>query len=144
MKESLCYVARDPLAELQRPESELLRRYTMPDGRVLELGRERVLAPELLMAPEKGGEGEAGQGLPRLILEAALKCPIDARLPLLQNILLVGGGTLLPGLPARLEDEIWALMQAEKGMRGARRTHVRVKAPPKYAFPLPPLPSSPL
>ncbi len=49
-------------------------------------------------------EGE--QSIAALILESLLACPCDTRVPLAQNILLIGGTALLPGIATRLRYEL--------------------------------------
>ena len=134
MKENVCYLAPDLASELARPESEIVTSYTLPTGKVVEVGRERFLCAELLFSPERSGQLDASFGLHRMVFDAVMKCPIDTRLNLLQNIVLVGGGTLIPGLATRLENEVWRLMSEERNMRGARRNHVRCVARPNRKY----------
>jgi len=48
--------------------------------------------------------------LPTLVLQSLAKCDIDCRRELLANIVLVGGGSLLSGLPQRLQKELEDLL----------------------------------
>ncbi|KAG7308971.1 hypothetical protein JYU34_004827 [Plutella xylostella] len=48
--------------------------------------------------------------LPDLVLTCIMKCPIDGRRPLAENILVTGGGAALPGLRARLAQELRYLL----------------------------------
>ena len=47
-KEKLCYVAEDLILEENKDSSVYETTYTMPDGQVINLGRERFLCPESL------------------------------------------------------------------------------------------------
>lgn len=50
-------------------------------------------------------------GLPYLVLDAILACPLDMRKPLAENLFLIGGTAMTTGLVARLKDELLALLQ---------------------------------
>lgn len=52
-------------------------------------------------------------GLPFILLDAILKCPIDMRRALAQNIVLVGGTAMTLGLKIRLQRELEALSKNE-------------------------------
>ncbi|CAM9874224.1 unnamed protein product, partial [Ectocarpus fasciculatus] len=56
---------------------------------------------------------EEGRSLATLVLDCLRRCPRDCRRALVQNVLVAGGGALLPGLPARLAQEIEALATAD-------------------------------
>jgi hypothetical protein len=49
------------------------------------------------------------------ILDALLRSPIDTRAQLVQNILYVGGGSMLPGFCARAAEEVVAACADESG-----------------------------
>ncbi|XP_052860241.1 actin-related protein 10 [Anopheles cruzii] len=71
-------------------------------------GRLRETAYEV-MFPEDNDR----LGLPYIILNAILKCPRDMRIPLANNLLLIGGSTMVQGLAARLKAELLALLQTD-------------------------------
>uniref|UniRef100_A0A0A9YD65 Actin-related protein 10 n=2 Tax=Lygus hesperus TaxID=30085 RepID=A0A0A9YD65_LYGHE len=50
--------------------------------------------------------------LPNLILDSILKCPIDTRKGLAENIVLVGGTVMAPGFKARLMEELKAHLRS--------------------------------
>ncbi|XP_055716823.1 actin-related protein 10 [Phlebotomus papatasi] len=52
-------------------------------------------------------------GLPYLILDAILKCPLDMRRQLAENIVLIGGTAMIPGLTARLQEELIHLLDTD-------------------------------
>ena len=56
IKEKLCYVASDIHVErkLAQETTCLMEAYTLPDGKVVRLGRERFEAPECLFNPSLG------------------------------------------------------------------------------------------
>lgn len=52
-------------------------------------------------------------GLPFIILDAILKCPVDMRKELSENILLIGGTASAPGIAARLKSELLKLINSD-------------------------------
>lgn len=52
-------------------------------------------------------------GLPYIILDAAMICPVDMRKQLLENIVLIGGSSMIQGITARLRAELLALMKSD-------------------------------
>lgn len=52
-------------------------------------------------------------GLPYIILESILKCPNDMRRILLENIVVIGGTSMIMGLMARLKAELLALLESD-------------------------------
>lgn len=52
-------------------------------------------------------------GLPYIILDSIMKCPLDMRRQLAENILLIGGTTMIMGLYSRLKSELLALLESD-------------------------------
>lgn len=52
-------------------------------------------------------------GLPYIILDAILKCPVDTRKALAENILLIGGTASALGITARLKAELMKLINSD-------------------------------
>lgn len=78
--------------------------YTLPDGRVINIGGERFEAPEALFQPHL--INVEGQGIAELVFNTIQAADIDMRSELYKHIVLSGGSTMYPGLPSRLEREI--------------------------------------
>jgi actin-related protein len=81
-----------------------------PDGVQFELriDRERFYATEVLFSPSLL-EQTAGQlGLPALVAKAANAIEVSARQEICSYIVVVGGSARLPGLAARLKEELLA------------------------------------
>uniref|UniRef100_A0A9J7Y0F1 Si:ch211-241j12.3 n=1 Tax=Cyprinus carpio carpio TaxID=630221 RepID=A0A9J7Y0F1_CYPCA len=108
MKERCCCVALDYDAEL-KSASEV--HYTLPDGRIVSLASERFRAPEILFRPELIGRDH--YGMHESVFRSILQSDIDLRRSFVGNVLLSGGNTLLPGLPARLRQEMRLLCPAD-------------------------------
>jgi actin-related protein len=98
IKEKFCYIPASYDKEMRRPEAEISVTFRRDSGDLISIGRERFKCPELLFNPLKVGILDAQFALPQVIVEAVMKCPIDTRVNLLSNIMLVGGGTLIPGM----------------------------------------------
>lgn len=78
--------------------------YTLPDGNVVVVGRERVLVPEMLFS--SGVKTATGmtlqQSLHDTLLACSMGCEMDARRDLVGNMVVTGGNSRLPGLYERL------------------------------------------
>lgn len=106
IKEKCCYVACDIASEraLALETTSLMENFTLPDGRVIKVGRERFEAPEALFNPslidcEKCGMAD-------MVFEMIQDADIDCRLEYYKHIVLSGGSSMYPGLPSRLEKDI--------------------------------------
>eukprot|EP01135_Chromosphaera_perkinsii_P004700 Nk52_evm11s294 gene=Nk52_evmTU11s294 len=127
MKERACYVAQSA----SREESVLVERreeddmYTLPDGKVINMGVSRFKAPEILFQPEI--IGEESQGVHECLSNAILRSDIDLRKTFFSNIVLSGGSTLFKGFGDRLLSEV--TRSAPKDVK------IRISAPQerKYA-----------
>lgn len=129
IKEKVCYVASDPVAEedsLILPEKyeKVNLRYRLPDNNVIEVGAERFRAPEILFSPEL--IGEEYPGVHKLVMNAIQKTDTDLRREFYQSIIVSGGGTLLNGFGQRLYDEVCRLAPKD--------TKIKIVAPKERIF----------
>lgn len=106
LKEKLCYIGYNIETEdkLALETTVLVESYTLPDGRVIKVGRERFAAPEALFQPHL--INVEAQGIAELVFSTIQAADIDIRSELYKHIVLSGGSTMYPGLPSRLEREI--------------------------------------
>lgn len=109
MKEKLCYVAYDVKEEerLALETTVLVENYTLPDGRVIKLDKERFEAPEILFQPHLFGLESKGIG--ELLFQSINEADIDIRSDFYKHIVLSGGTTMYPGFSSRLEKEMTQL-----------------------------------
>jgi len=106
MKEDVCYVGYDiPLeTRLSTETTVLVTQYTIPDGRVIKVGRERYMAPEALFQPALIDVD--GPGISEAVFNCINSADLDTRNAFYNHIVLSGGSTMYPGLPSRLEKDI--------------------------------------
>lgn len=105
IKEKLCYVSKDYEENLKsevKPET-----YELPDGQIINVGAERYKAPEILFQPKLCGKEL--NGIHETTYSSIMKCDVDIRKDLYNNIVLSGGTTMLEGLSDRLKAEITKL-----------------------------------
>lgn len=135
IKQKLCYVAYDPESEkkLARETTLVDRQYTLPDSRVIRVGAERFLAPEILFNPAAAGRGDGG-GLADLVFNTIRRSEIDVQKDYFSHIILSGGTTMFPGLSSRLEKDIRKLY-LERVLQGDRsraaKFRCNVEDPPR-------------
>jgi actin-related protein 2 len=99
IKESLCKVY--PVAADNEVSEELNFSY---QGTELPLGALPLQAPEVLFQPTLLGVGD--KGLTDGIIEVLKRVDTSVRAELAANIVLSGGGSMLPGLKTRLENDL--------------------------------------
>merc|ERR1711991_1278304 len=96
MGEKLCYVGYDIPQErrLAHETTVLVDKYTLPDGRVITMGRERFEAPEALFTPSL--VDVESPGMAELLFKTIQSADIDLRTEFYKHIVLSGGSSLAP------------------------------------------------
>ena len=125
IKEKLCYVSLDFDNEIQREEDSVYSsQYELPDGEVIEVGRERFQCPEALFKPSLIGIEEGG--IDEMTYNSIMQCDVDIQADMFANIVLSGGSTLFRNIPDRMTQEVEALAPDEM--------MVRITAPPERKY----------
>lgn len=94
IKEKTCYLSLNPSKE-EKDHAGAWEEFRLPDGKVIQLGTERFLAPEILFNPEL--VGQEYPGVHQVIVDSINRCDMDLRKSLFSNIVLSGGSTLCTG-----------------------------------------------
>jgi actin len=109
MKEKTCFAALDFDQAKKEAEQSSTHDvvYELPDGTTVTIGSQRFRAPEALFQPSL--LGKEFPGIHELTFNSIIKCDIDVRRDLYQNVCLSGGTTMITGLPERLNKELVSL-----------------------------------
>jgi actin-related protein 2 len=134
IKEKLCYVGYDLEVEkrLALETTVLIRKYTLPDGRVIKLGAERFEASEVLFNPSLIDCESVG--VHEMLFNMIQEADVDLRSAFYKHIVLSGGSTMYPGLPSRLENEMRNLYLTHicKGdQKRLAKFKLRIEDPPR-------------
>jgi actin-related protein 2 len=134
MKEKLCYTGYDLTIEeqLANETTALVDTFVLPDKRVVSMGQERYMAPEVLFQPHLIDVD--AMGMAEQLFDCINKADIDLRPKFYQHIVLSGGSTMFPGLPSRLEKEIRQLY-LDRVLKGRKdllpKFKCRIEDPPR-------------
>jgi len=123
-KRSVCRVWADLKFDRTAASAYMEEKYVLPDGTNVSIGADRFVSPEFLVDPNIDAayfkrfyskkEWEASsilsKALPFMIRDSIQGSHVDLRKELAQQILLVGGGSLLPGTIERLGKELGEIL----------------------------------
>ncbi|ODN79737.1 actin-2 [Cryptococcus amylolentus CBS 6039] len=123
IKEKTCYLAMNPAKE-EKDQGGAWEEFRLPDGKVIQLGTERFLAPEILFNPEI--VGQEYPGVHQVIVDSINRTDLDLRKSLFSNIVLSGGSTLCTGFGDRLLNEVKKL--------ALKDVKLKIYAPPERKY----------
>ena len=104
--------------------SETEKSYELPDGQMITIGNERFRSVEPLFQPSF--LGMEASGIHEQVYNSIMKCDVDIRKDLYNNIVLSGGTSMTSGLNDRLQKEVINL--APSTMK------IKVVAPPERKY----------
>ena len=105
IKEKLSYVGLDIEDKLQKAEtsSELAHDCELRDGLVIAIGRVRFRCPEVLFKPNFIVLKQ--HDIDKLTFSSIMKCDVDIRKDLYNNLVCLGGTTMFEGIAERIRKE---------------------------------------
>lgn len=126
IKERLCYAVTnyDEAFKEANESHGCEKNYDLPDGKKILIGSERFKCPEVLFTPTIAGLEL--EGLPKYCYDSVMKCDVDVRKELLQNVILAGGSTLFEGMGERMWQELHQLAPSN--------TKIKLLAPPERKY----------
>ncbi|MFX1275702.1 MAG: actin, cytoplasmic 2 [Promethearchaeota archaeon] len=127
LKERACFVSLDYKEDLRRYE-QYSKQFSLPDGSVITLDKERFMLTEALFDPSMVNLEEVS--LPKAIINSIEECDLDIRPKLLNNIFLSGGSSMFPNLKSRIYKEL----ELELARRKKKDQAVKIIAPRERTF----------
>ena len=106
IKETDFYIAKDYNEENEKHPifDNIEKSYELPDGQQITISNERFKCPEALFNPSLLGINE--NGIHENTFSSIMKCDIDIRNDLYENIILSGGTSMFKGMKERMEKEM--------------------------------------
>eukprot|EP00249_Psilotum_nudum_P014197 c24714_g1_i2 orf=218-1315(+) len=123
LKETYGRTAGDKMTYDETATSCQIEKYTLPDGQVISIGRERFLIGEALFQPSLLGFEDYGI-VDQLIRSVSLCVPLENQRQLLENIVLCGGTSTMQGFDARFQKEL--------NLSSTPSVHPSLVKPPEY------------
>jgi len=127
IKEKLCYVATDYDTEIGKANNglDLEKVYELPDGSHITLNEQRFGCTEIMFKPYLFGKEEQ-DGIVELLNKSVIKCDIDIREDLYNNIVLNGGNTMFNGMTDRIKKDLLSMIPED--------TNLTIVSPPERCY----------
>ena len=127
LKERASFVSLDYKEDLNRYE-QYSKQFSLPDGSVITLDKERFMLTEALFNPSIVKLEE--DPLPKAILKAIDACDVDTRSKLINNIFLSGGSSMFPNIKSRIYKEL----ELELARRKKKDQAVKIISPRERTY----------
>ncbi len=127
IKEKACFVSLDYEEDLKRSEQHK-KRFSLPDGSMITLSKERFMVPEALFNPSLINLEDVPLHVG--IMDSIEDCDVDIRPELLNNIFLSGGSSMFPNLKAR----IYQQLESEHIKRKRKNQMIKIVAPRERTY----------
>ena len=126
IKEKTCFVALDFEKAMKESERDSTHNvvYELPDGKSITVGSQGFKAAEILFNPSL--IGKECSSIHELAFDSLMKCDVDLRRDLYQNICLSGGTSMMKGFPERFTKQLISLVPST--------ANVKVIAPTERKF----------
>jgi actin-related protein len=124
IKEANCRVP--PLTG--RPDENAVGNFQLPDGTSIRMTQEAQNLGEVLFRKSDLPDFDTFLGLQSMVWNGIRHAPMDSRMIMAENIILVGGTTQLPGFADRLLEEV--KLNVPEGMKAKLCVHQAKGAPP--------------
>lgn len=124
IKESCCAVAFNPVEQEKQATATIP--YQLPDGTVINVGKEAFRAPEIMFQPDLIGSED--RPVHDCLVTSIMKSDVDLRRVLFSQMVLAGGSTMFPGFGDRLLNEV------RRHPSSPREIKIRIAAPPERLF----------
>eukprot|EP01083_Nonionella_stella_P073194 197730_1 len=127
IKESLCYISTDYDNELKAYKKD--KQYELPDGKVVNIGSERIQCGEVLFNPSMFPQEFESKGIIDSIKESVdVFDDKNQQQMLYSNINLAGGSTLFKGFDERIEYDISKMIDKDQKVRVINHSDRRYSA----------------
>jgi len=126
IKERFGRMSFDYKADLNAPTGE--KEYTFPDGKqTIKIGNQQFRCSEPIFQPSLlGDEHKADHPLHQLIYSGIMKCAINTRKELYENVFGIGGTSMFPMFEERLTKELKSVVPPT--------INLKVKSPPERKY----------
>ncbi|SCU99257.1 LADA_0H18580g1_1 [Lachancea dasiensis] len=137
LKQEYCYVCSDIVKEFNKFDRDpqkfaqfIVENTEKTKRKVIDVGYERFLAPEIFFNPEIASS-DFLTPLPTVVDQTIQACPIDVRKGLYNNIVLSGGSTMFKDFGRRLQRDLKGIVNQRialsESLSGTRSTGVDVQ-----------------
>lgn len=120
----------DPIIEIPITSATPPTTLKLPFSRLSVPAERSFFAPTTVPSSSPEYPDDDDFPIPRLVHEALKDSPIDVRAACMQRIIIVGGGSLVPGVKKRIVDEVRGIVERVGWEKGQRRNKITMRSEP--------------